>query len=79
MNEALQPVNPYDVSKMKIIPQNDVDAAFMEDLKDAISDRNATLDEVIALINTTAAQSWITHDQIDFAEYLTDTIEALKS
>ncbi len=37
---------------MKLIPQNEVDAAFMEELKDAVRDRNATIDEVIALIRS---------------------------
>ena len=50
---------------MKIIPQNEVDAAFMDELKDAISDRNATLDEVIASTqDLDDGSGWIHRDEL---------------
>lgn len=65
--------------QLKLIPQNEVDAAFMEELKDAISDRNATLDEVIELIRKRTNKIWVTEEQRDFSEHLIVSITALKS
>lgn len=75
MNLPAPPVNPNEVSAMKIIPQNEVDAAFMEDLKDAISDRNSTLEEVIALVQKVAAAGYLGGD----SKLLISAIHALKS
>lgn len=64
--------------QLKLIPQNEVDAAFMEELKDAVRDRNATLDEVIALIRSEKV-TWPSQ-QVDMpSEELVELIEALKS
>lgn len=64
---------------MKVSVSNDTEAAFMEELKAAIADRNATLDEVIALVRSRAGKIYVTTDQEDFAKHLIRAIEALKS
>jgi hypothetical protein len=64
---------------MKPDRDNEFEDEFMKELKSAISDRNATLDEVVAVINKegVAAPLGISKDRI--IDRLIHAIEALKT
>lgn len=64
---------------MKPDRENEFEDEFMTELKQAIGSRNATLDEVIALINTKVVDEAETKAEHDQALWIISMLSALKT